>query len=102
MSNNKKIFEKEIGPKNEHKFFAVSLTVLKIYVRFHIDVRTIKSSGLKLSLPVDTSVTHEFIFSSAFSALAPAVFDVTPFHRAGIGSDDKIVVDIPYEQKRIF
>lgn len=71
-------------------------------MRFHTAVRTVKTSGLKLSLPVDTSVTYGFIFSFAFSALAPAVFDVIPFHRAGIGSVDKIAVDILYEPKRIF
>jgi len=71
-------------------------------VRFHIDVRAVKSSDLKLSLPVDTSVTYGLIFSFAFSALAPAVFDVTPFYRAGIGNIDKITVDIVYEQKRVF
>lgn len=71
-------------------------------MRFHIDVRAVKSSDLKLSLPVDTSVTYGLIFSFAFSALAPAVFDVTPFYRAGIGNIDKITVDIVYEQKRVF
>lgn len=73
MMSNKKIFEKEIGPRNEHKFLAVSLTVWNLTYIFNIDVRTVKSSGLKLSLSADTSVTHGFIFSFVFSAIAPTV-----------------------------